>query len=144
MGKFVYNNENHKNKKTTDCVIRALKTVLDIDIKTIIYELTDIYIKTGFYISDPKCYDKYLTSKGYTKMKQPRHSDKSKFTAEEFCDYLNHLYDIKGDIVAHVGGHHITTFVNEGTEIEPNYKIYDIWDCSNKCVGNWWCRERRI
>ena len=120
MGKFVYNNENHKNKKTTDCVIRALKTVLDIDIKTIIYELTDIYIKTGFYISDPKCYDKYLTSKGYTKMKQPRHSDKSKFTAEEFCDYLNHLYDIKGDIVAHVGGHHITTFVNEGTEIEPN------------------------
>ena len=136
--KFISVNKNPKGKKTTDCVIRALITALNLSVETIIQELTTIYITKGWFINDKKCYSKYLESKGYAIHKQPKRYDNTKYTAEEFCEYLNENTDINGTVIAHVGGHHISTFVNVGTDKNRDYRIYDIWDCSSKCVGNWW------
>ena len=141
LRKFVNVNNNPKNKKSCDCVIRALITTLNLDTETIIKDLTQIYLTKGWFLTDKKCYSKYLETKGYIMNKQPKKFDNTKYTAEEFCEYLNKNKYIKGTVMAHVGGHHVSTFVNTGTEKNRDYRIYDIWDCSLKCVGNYWIKS---
>lgn len=36
----------------------------------------------------------------------------------------------KGNIIAHIGGNHIVAIVN--------HKVYDIWDSTDYCIGNFW------
>lgn len=145
--KFVQFNANPKEKKTTDCVIRALTVALNKPIKDVISGLTDIYLKKGYFITDKKCIEQYLKNEGYIKQKQVRYPEDAgklankKFTGKEFCVYLNNITtDISETIIATIGTGHITIFVNKGTKDNKDYKIVDSWDCSNKCVGNWWTR----
>jgi hypothetical protein len=141
MSRTIIINENPKKKRTPDCVIRALKTALNLDAKTIIYELTDIYIKDGWFINDPKCYDKYLKSKGYIKQPQPKYEDGTKYNANEFCKLLNSTESIHGTVLAHVGTHHIVAFVNHGTDDNKDYYLHDSWDSSTGRVGNYWIKD---
>ena len=106
--KFVNKNNNPKNRKTSDCTIRAFMEITDLSIEQIIQELTTIYLKTGWFINDPKCYEKWLNAKGYIKHKQLKHYNNKKYTASEFCDYLTHCTHLKTPVLAHVGGHHIS------------------------------------
>ena len=138
MKKLINKNNNPKNKKTCDCTVRAFMEITDLTIEQIIQELTAIYLKTGWFINDPKCYDKWLKDKGYVKQKQIKHADNSKYTAHEFCNYLNDNMKDKTPVIAHVGGHHISVFIY--TE-ENGYMVQDIWDCTNKCVGNYWIKK---
>ena len=138
MDKFINVNKNPKGKKTGDCVIRALVAALNKDVREVVEGLTDIYVNKGWFINDSKCYDIYLKQNNYIKCLMPRKPDNTKFTAEEFCLYLNDREDVTGVVLAHVGGHHISTFVNMGTDNNKDYRIQDTWDCSTKCVGNWW------
>lgn len=135
---FVSKNNNPKNKKTSDCTIRAFMEITNSSIEQIMQELTAIYLKTGYFINDVKCYEKWLAAKGYIKQKQPKHYNNKKFTASEFCEHLTHCTRLKTPVIAHVGGHHISVFIY--TE-ENGYKIQDTWDCSNKCVGNYWIKK---
>ena len=139
-GKFVNINSNPKGKKTTDCVIRALTMATGLTHETVINELVNIYMTKGYFITDKKCYEHWLQFRKYTKHKQPRKADNTKYTGAEFCEYLNKS-DIEGTVIAHIGGHHITTFVNVGTTTNKDYKIHDTWDCTNKCVGNYWTQR---
>ena len=133
MARFINKNNNPKGKRTSDCTIRAFTELTNKSIEEIISELTAIYIKTGYFIDDPKCYDKWLKNNGYEKQKQVKKYDNTKYTGSEFCIYLNTL-GTTDTIVAHIGGHHITTFIYT----ENGYMIQDTWDCTYKCVGNWW------
>ena len=133
MSRFINKNNNPKGKRTGDCTIRAFTELTNKSIEEIISELTAIYIKTGYFIDDPKCYDKWLKNNGYEKQKQIKKYDNTKYTGSEFCMYLNTL-GTTDTIVAHIGGHHITTFIYT----ENGYMIQDTWDCSDRCVGNWW------
>lgn len=137
MSRFINKNNNPKGKRTGDCTIRAFTELTNKSIEEIILELTAIYIKTGYFIDDPKCYDKWLKNIGYEKQKQVKKYDNTKYTGGEFCMYLNTL-GTTDTIVAHIGGHHITTFVYT----ENGYMIQDTWDCTHKCVGNWWKRVK--
>lgn len=137
MSRFQYVNNNPKGKDTSDCVIRAFVTALALDAKIIMYELTECYMTTGYFINEPRCYNKYLKRKGYVKCKQLRKPDRKKYTAEEFCVYLDNS-TIQGPVVAHVGIGHISVFVNNGTPTSKNYQLNDTWDCTDKCVGNYW------
>ena len=131
-------NKNPKNKKTTDCVIRALTKALNKGIEEIITDLTAVYLKKGYFITDKKCVNHYLTKEcNYTTMKQVKKENGKKYIANEFCEYLNKL-KITEDVLASVGTGHITVFTNTGTKNNPNYKVYDSWDCTGKCVGTWW------
>lgn len=124
---FKYYNANPRRKHTTDCVVRAICTALDQPYNQTVKELTELWLKTGLQMSDVKCYGKYLESKGFTKNKQPRKPDNTKYTGREFVKIF------KGVCVAHLGGNHIVCI--------KNGKVLDIWDSTEGCIGNYWVRE---
>lgn len=138
---FHFYNANPKGKYTTDCVIRAISTATQIPYKDVLKGLYDVAIKTGYHIDDKKCYERYLNQLGWVKCKQPRNYDGTKYTGKQFCrKLLNYDCDF-GDgndfnirrIIANIGGHHIVAIV-EG-------QVYDIWDSTDGCIGNYWVKE---
>ena len=126
---FTYHNANPKQKNTTDCVTRAISTALNKDYKETAKELFELWIKTGYEITDTRCFGKYLESKGFIKQKQPRKADNTKYTGKEFTQIF------KSICVANIGGNH-TVCIKDG-------KIFDTWDSSNGCIGNYWIKEEK-
>lgn len=123
---FEYYNANPKGKKTCDCVVRAICTALDQSYEQTVRELTELWLQTGYHISDVKCYGKYLETKGWIKQKQPRKSDNTKYIGKEFVRIF------KGTCIANIGGHH-TICIKGG-------KVLDIWDSADGCIGNYWMK----
>ena len=125
---FHYYNANPKNKHTCDCVIRAISLGLDKSYKEVLYEMTDLSFKTGYHSTSNQLINKYLKQNGFIKRKQPRWGDGTKFTGKEFC------YSLKNTTaIINIGSHHLSCV--------KNGKIWDIWDCSNRKVGNYWVKE---
>ena len=122
---FVFDNPNPKGKLTEDCYVKALTIGLEKEYKDVLQFLFDSSIKTGYSIGSKKNIEKVLESLRYTRKNQPKHKDNSKYTGKEFCEEFN-----KGTYICNIGGHHVTVIVNG--------KIHDTWDCSNKCIGNYW------
>ena len=126
--KFIEFNINPKNKKTGDCVIRAIATATNSSWEYIYRELAELGIKKGLMINDSKNWKAYLKKLGYEQQKMPRRDDKTRYTLEEFCDELaedNQIYIIK---VAR----HLT--------VVKDKNLYDSWNCSHKSVGNYWIK----
>ena len=130
---FHYYNANPKNKITTDCVIRALCTALEQDYNTTVMEMAKMQCETGYDDEDVKLIDKYLSSKGWTKYKQPRKYDNTKYTGKEFCEEIQtHRHWYSPNIVANIGGHHIVAIMFG--------QVNDIWNSTHKCIGNYWMK----
>lgn len=127
---FHFHNENPHNRFTTDCVIRAIATATGIHYNTVLMEMAEQQCKTGFDMSENKAIEKYLMSKGWAKQKQPRKEDGKKYTGIEFCAYLA---DPKRKYIANIGGHHIVAIVG--------CKVWDTWDSTEGCIGNYWVKE---
>lgn len=127
---FHYYNANPRNKLCGDCVIRAISTALEQDYVTTYKELFELSLKTGYIVNDKKNYSKYLKLKGWTKYKQPRKEDGTKYTGRDFC-LENALYSQR--YIAHIGGHHIVAIVKS--------KVNDTWDSTYGCIGNYWIKE---
>lgn len=135
---FKYYNANPKNKKTTDCVVRAICTALDQSYEQTLREMTELQIKTGYDMSDVKGFGKYLESKGWTKQKQPRKSDNTKYTGREFCQVLNSdILAVGKNVIANIGAHHIVC-IKETSGLRGTFKVHDIWDSTDGCIGNYW------
>lgn len=124
---FQYKNLNPKNRKTDDCVVRAISEASGLTYEQVLMDLVDIQIKTGYAITDVRCYEKYLQSNGWVKHMQPRKSDNTKYTGKQFLRKFGDL------CIANIGGHHCTCI--------KNGKIIDIWDCSDGCIGNYWTKS---
>ena len=124
---FTFYNANPKGKYTCDCVARAVCTALNEPYETVIREMVEMSIRTGYEYTDTKCIDKYLQYKGWTKMKQPRKANNTKYTGKEFHKVF------KGVCVANIGGHHIVCI--------KGGKVYDTWDSTDGCIGNYWVKE---
>ncbi len=141
---FHYYNANPHNRITGDCTIRAICTALEIPYTNVVMEMAKLQCETG-YDAD-SLIDRYLKAKGWTKNKQPRKEDNTKFTGVEFCTILlNYIDDeniqgamtddgieINKRIIANIGGHHIVAIIDG--------KINDIWNSSNGCIGNYWTK----
>ena len=126
--KFIEFNINPKNKKTGDCVIRAIATSTNSSWEYIYRELAELGIKKGLMINDSKNWKVYLKKLGYEQQRMPRRDDKTRYTLEEFCDELaedNQIYIIK------VAGH---------LTVVKDKNLYDSWNCSHKSVGNYWIK----
>lgn len=123
---FKFYNANPKGKFTCDCVARAVCTALDEPYETVLREMFEMQIKTGYEYTDVKGIDKYLNSKGWTKVKQPRKLDNTKYTGKEFCKIF------KGVCVANIGGNH--------TVCIKNGRVHDTWDSTDGCIGNYWIK----
>lgn len=124
---FTYYNANPKNRITGDCTFRAVCTALGQTWEQTVMEMAELSCKTGYAINDKKGIEKYMELKGWTKMKQPKKRDNTKYTGKEFCKTF------KGTCVANIGGHHIVCI--------KNGKVYDIWDSTDGCIGNYWVKE---
>ena len=126
---FHYYNANPKNRVTTDCVIRAISTATEIPYNRVVMEMAELQCKTGYDDGDVKLYELYLKQYGFVKHKQPRKADNTKYTGKDFC-----LKIAKKHVryVANIGGHHVVAIVNG--------KVYDIWDSTGGCIGNYWTK----
>lgn len=142
---FHYHNENPKNRITGDCAFRAIAKGLEQDYRTTVMEMAQMMCETGYALNDKKGEDKYLKSKGWGKHYQPKKPDGTKYTGKEFCRLLEQYSNprfgkntLRGNVIAHIGGHHIVVFVREENR---KYRCYDIWDCTEGCIGNFWVKE---
>lgn len=133
---FHFENVNPKSKKTGDCVIRAIAKATGDTWDDTLDRLVYWMHKTRFDMSDPRCFNKYLTEKGFTMQRQPRKSDGRKYTGAQFCDYLNKSGK-NVIVVANIGGHHTVAI----TRIENEYKVCDSWNSTDGCIGNYWVKN---
>lgn len=140
---FHFHNANPKGKRTGDCAVRAICTVLNQSWDVTLKELTDVAIKTGWMVNTNECIDKYMKSKGYICCKQPRKSDNTKYTGQEFCRTLMHpiysedlnLTDKSFEInriLANIGGHHIVAIMSG--------QVWDIWNSTQGTIGKIWVK----
>lgn len=119
-------NINPKNKKTTDCVIRAICNALNQKWEDTYLEMAQFCIKKGYMLNDKKGFKVYLKQKGYEMEKMPRREDNTRYTIKEFVEEL-----------ARPNKTYIISVANHLT-IVKNGILYDTWDCSRKSVGNYW------
>lgn len=133
---FHYHNQNPKNRITEDCVVRAISAALEQDYNQTIVEMAQMQAKTGYAFNGSKGIDKYLQSKGLIKHKQPRKSDNTKYTGKEWCTLLSNSNDLPKNIVANIGGHHAVCIKSH----EGRYKVWDTWNSTEGCIGNYWVK----
>lgn len=141
---FHFYNVNPKGKITGDCVIRAIATATGMTWEETLMGLVEMALKHKLSVQATENYDKYLQSLGWVKQKQPRKEDNTKFTGSEFCVQLsvNDKDGKKGNIIAHLGGHHIVCIrpTNSGDGINCRYKVHDTWNSTGGCIGNYWVK----
>ena len=140
---FHFHNANPKGKMTEDCVVRAITTALNQPYEQTLRELAEMTIKTGYMLNGNKGIDAYMKSKGWTKCKQPKKDDGTKYTGKEFCRTLVHpIYSEElnltnrsfeiNRIIANIGGHH-TVAIMSG-------QIWDTWNSADGSIGIVWVK----
>ena len=133
MIKFNMVNVNPKKKRTGDCAVRALVGTLDIDYETAIDKCAYYAKKLCYGITDKQIMEAVLSEYGYVKMKQPRRENGTKYMVRDMDQILTKKQMNEGVLVT-IANHH--TCIKNG-------KIQDIWDCGNKCVGNYYIKDKR-
>lgn len=124
-------NVNFKNKKTSDCVIRALSKASGKEYKQVAQELFDLYMKHGYMINDKHTYEKWLENNGFVKHKQPRKRDNTKYLVGE----INELIRLSENAVISCANH-LTCVCND--------ELVDSWDCRRKTIGNYYVLESEV
>lgn len=139
---FHYHNANPKNRMTGDCAYRAISVAVGQDYNETVMEMAQMHCETGYEAISKKGIENYLKKLGWVKHPQPKHDDGTKYTGAEFCRELSEeIYcgrfksgsDPNRRIIANIGGHHIVAIIDG--------KIWDTWDSSGKCVGNYWTKR---
>lgn len=137
---FTFKNVNPKNRITGDCVFRAFANAMEQDYNETVMEMATLMCKTGYAMNDKKGEEAYLKAKGWTKRKQPRKLNGTKYTGDEFCrmlqgeqiDFMDAEFLTSDRIVAHIGGNHMVAIING--------KVEDIWDSTSGTIGNYWIK----
>ena len=139
---FHFHNANPKNRVTGDCWLRAICEALGEAYNDVLLEMVQVHVETGYEMSCDKAVDKYLGSKGWVKHKQPRKDDNTKYTGKEFCRWLtaNDPTFKTGSVICNIGGHHMVAIKPVEHGMGKRYKVLDIWDCTDRCVGNYWTK----
>lgn len=134
---FHYYNANPKGKITGDCVFRALSVVTQTPYEEVMKRLFELSSKYGYSPTSLETYQRFLKEKGFVKVKQPRKSDNTKFTAEEFIDaFYNPVGELNlatfdyelTRVFLHLGSHHVACIVNG--------QVWDIWNSTEEKVGS--------
>ena len=131
MINYEYYNANPKNKKTTDCVVRALVVATGKSYETVLRELVELSLQTGWFIAEKRLEDRFLELNGFIKHKQPRKwYDGSKYDIGE----IDELEDCLDKIVIIRCTHHLT--------VVKDFTLYDIWDCRGRTILNYYTKQR--
>lgn len=124
---FHFHNQNPKGKYTEDCVFRAISLATGKPYNECVMEAAALMCETGYHLTGTKGEEAYLSKLGWRKHSQMRKADGTKYTGKQFCRIF------KGVCVAHLGGGH-TVCIKDG-------KVWDTWDSTDGCVGNYWTKE---
>ena len=128
---FHYYNANPKNKIGGDCVVRAICTALNQSWEQTVREMTELGIKKGLVLNDKNLFPEYLKQKGWIKKQQPKKLDGTKYTGKEFCKWIQKQGGQQyKEVIANIGGHHTVAIICG--------EVGDIWDCTDKTIGNYW------
>ena len=132
---YEFVNVNPKGKLKGDCVIRAIANACNQSWEQTIREMTELGIRKGLVCNDTTLYPKYLETKGFTEMKEPRDVCNRKMTIREWMEE-EQIYpgNHTTAIVANVGSHHVTC-IKDG-------KVQDIWDCSHNTMHKYWFKRK--
>lgn len=134
---FVKENVNPKNLNVGDCVIRAIAKASGESWDNVYKELCEIGFKKKRMPNNKIVYGYYLKKKGWKKCKMPRHCDNTRYTVAEFLDEYANDNDKMQNIIINVAKHLTCGAIDYyGVGV-----LYDTWDCSQKCVGNYWIKE---
>lgn len=120
-------NVNPKNKKTCDCVVRALSVALDKPYEEMYRELFEYSLKVGWFISDSRTYEHYLKHvHGIQKVPQPRKCGGDWFTIAEY---------FRGEIAS--GKIYIVSTRGHLTVIKDGMLV-NSWNCKYEKVCNYY------
>ena len=129
---FIKYNSNPKNKITNDCIIRAITIATNKRWEDVYRELTELGIRKGLMINDKKNWKAYIKMLGYEKQKTPKKEDNKRYSIKEFYEELAETQQI-----------YIVSIRSHLTIIKDK-NLYDTWNCSNKCMGNYWVKSNNI
>lgn len=130
MLKYREINVNPKGRKTGDCSTRALVGTLGITYNEALKLQLKWTLKKYYDPTSKQTMELVLKEFGYVKMKQPRKADGSKYLVRELDQILTAKQRENGVLVT-IANHH-TCVVDDG--------VLDIWDCRDKCVGNYYVK----
>jgi|SRR5690606_29910674 len=125
---FEKRNVNPKNKKTGDCVIRALTIATEQPYEVVRDELFELMKKTGYSMDSKQNYERYLKQKGWIKHKQPRKSNGKKYKVAEIDKFIEQNERV------------VISIANHLTATE-NGKIIDLWDCRSYTILNYYTKK---
>lgn len=112
-------------KIVRDCVKRALSFCSDISYNEVSLMLNRLKKETGCKkFNEDKNWKKFVKNMGWEKLSFPVVKGYSRMNGERFCEYYP-----KGTYLLRMA-HHLSV-CKDGV-------IYDIWNCSEKCVYNAW------
>lgn len=139
---FRFYNANPKGRITGDCRIRAICTATGTDYNKVVMDLAKIQCETGYDQCANQGIDILLKQYGWEKQPQPRKDNGKKYTGVEFCKWLNDHPEFRSGIVANMGTHHeVAIMPTDMNDRKENWKVFDIWDSTNGCVGNYWIKK---
>ena len=130
MVNFSLVNVNPKRKKTVDCVVRAISNASGVNYNQVAKELLELWLETGYEMTDKRVTDKWLTKNGFTKMAQPKRANGKKYLVGEIEDLVSSEYNVVISLA-----NHYTCYIGEDDEIQ------DLWDCRYKTIGNYWVKK---
>lgn len=136
---FRYYNANPKKRITGDCCIRAIATATGIDYNEVVMMCAVIQIETGYDQTANQGISILMERLGWEKHKQPRKKNGKKYTGKEFCKAQQGKQEKDGIIISprifcNIGGHHAVAIMDG--------KVWDIWDSTDGCIGNYWTKAR--
>ena len=85
-----------------------------------------ISFRKPIYLKLKKYWKQYLKDFGYKMEKMPKKLNGKRYTVEEF---INELAYNKQTYIIKIANH---------LTVVKDKKLYDTWNCKNKCVGNYW------
>lgn len=124
---FIKTNLNPRENKTNDCVVRAIMKATGKTWQEVFDGLCEISRQDFKMPNSKDVFAKYLSSLGFIKMPMPKDLGRR----------------IKLSIFAMTVGKDKTCVVSVVSHLVAvsNGNIYDTWDCSSKCVGNYWVKK---
>ena len=138
---FRYMNANPADKRTGDCIMRAVSTACpQVTWDDCVDGLCRISHDKRIAPQDPAAERELLKRLGFVQFKQPKKASGKKLTGREFCTWLDAqvaagALPADARVVANIGAHHVVAVLRDGT---GHFRVNDTWDCSTRCVGSWW------
>lgn len=125
---FAKHNANFKNRKTCDCVIRAIAEASSIPYKDAAKRLFDEWMSTGYDMTSNKVVDKVLSDLGFVKKGKPFKENGKTYCAIEMDKLIGQTDAAVVQVASHL------------TCVKGQYLI-DLWDCGVKSVYGYWIKK---